>query len=437
MPNFLILLTLFLLAPSGFAQTEAAAVYSPADTSWILTAALFVFLMQIGFCMLEMGLARAKNTLNVAMKNVLDFAAASLAFLFFGFTLMFGASMGGIIGWDSFKLWNIPGDSPFWSYWFFQTMFAATACTIASGAMAERTRFLGYLCYTVILSGFIYPLFGHWAWGGGATGLAFGFGGDPGWLGRIGFHDFAGSTVVHAVGGAAALAGIIVVGPRKGRFGPGGSPRYLPGHNLPLATFGTLILWVGWFGFNAGSLLEATDQLGRICVNTMVAGSAGAIAGMALFWVLRGTPNPLIALNGILGGLVAITACCDLVNPLFAVIIGAVAGIISTAGSIFLEKLLIDDVVGAVPVHLFNGFWGTMCVGLFAEGAMFDPDVLAVQAIGATSICLGAFVLSYVCFAIINKVVGLRATDREQEDGLDFSEHSANAYADFLTRNRS
>ncbi len=439
MPFILIALFMLALSSTGHAQTAepSASVYSPADTSWIIMAAMMVFLMQIGFCMLEMGLSRAKNTLNVAMKNVLDFAASSLAFLFFGFTLMFGASVSGLIGWDLFALWTIPGDSPFWTYWFFQTMFAATACTIASGAMAERTKFLGYLIFTVILSGLIYPLFGHWAWGGAVAGLAPGFGGEAGWLAKLGFHDFAGSTVVHAVGGAAAFAGVLVVGPRLGRFAADGTPRFMPGHNLPLATFGTLILWVGWFGFNAGSLLEASDQLGRICVNTMVAGSAGAIGGLALFWMLRGVPNPLVALNGILGGLVAITACCDVVTPLFAVLIGGIAGIISTGGSMFLERCRIDDVVGAVPVHLFNGVWGTLCVGFFSEGNLFDLDTIAVQAIGTGAICGGAFFLSLVSFLLIDKIFGLRATDREQEDGLDFSEHSANAYADFLTTNRS
>ena len=387
--------------------------------------------------MLEMGLSRAKNTLNVAMKNVLDFAASILSFLFFGFTLMFGATVSGFVGWDLFHLWKVPGDSPLWVFWFFQAMFVATSCTIASGAMAERTKFLGYLTYTVFLSGLVYPVLGHWAWGGAADGLAGSFGQGVGWLADRGFHDFAGSTVVHGIGGASALAGVLVVGPRNGRFTREGIPRYLPGHNLPLAVFGTLILWVGWFGFNAGSLLEASDTLGRICVNTVIAGAAGALAGMLIFWIFRGTPNPLVALNGILGGLVAITACCDLVTPIYAVLIGAIAGLISTGGSIMLEKMHVDDVVGAVPVHLFNGIWGTICVGLFAEGNLFNLEVITIQTLGSLVICLGAFLLALIGFKLIDLTVGLRASDRDQADGLDFAEHSSNSYADFVTRDRT
>ncbi|MEM7012117.1 MAG: ammonium transporter, partial [Verrucomicrobiota bacterium] len=295
----------------------------------------------------------------------------------------------------------------------------------------------GYLVYTVVLSGAIYPVAGHWAWGGAAAGLNGDFGQGSGWLSQMGFRDFAGSTVVHAVGGASALAGILVIGPRKGRFAEDGSPRYLPGHNLPLATFGTLILWVGWFGFNAGSLLSASDELGKICVNTVIAGSAGAVAAMAWFWVIRGVPNPLVAMNGILGGLVAITACCDLVSPVFAILIGAIAGIVSTAGASILEKMRIDDVVGAVPVHLFNGIWGTLCVGLFAEGALFDLEATWIQLIGSLSISVFAFLVALLGFRLVDVTLGLRANEREQEDGLDFSEHSANSYPDFVTTDRN
>ncbi len=407
------------------------------DHVWIMTAAILVFFMQVGFGMLEMGLVRSKNCINVAMKNVLDFCAVVISFLLFGFTFMFGASDTGVIGADNFQIWNFSGDSAIWSFWFFQVVFAATACTIASGAMAERTKFGGYLIYTIILSGLIYPIFGHWVWGSGATGLEPGFGGSEGWLESLGFLDFAGSTVVHGIGGASALAGIIVLGPRVGRFLKDGTPRYIPGHSLPLATFGTMILWVGWFGFNAGSSVEGSAELGRICVNTAVAGGAGAFIAMLLFWFLRGTPNILVVLNGILGGLVGITAGCNVVNPISALAIGAIAGLISTAGAILLERMKLDDVVGAVPVHLFNGIWGTIAVGIFMESSFLDGrnrlNAIGLQTFGSVAVCGGAFVVAFVLFKVIDTLVGLRANDEDQEDGLDFAEHSANAYPDFKT----
>ncbi|MCL4105695.1 UNVERIFIED_CONTAM: hypothetical protein GTU68_023762 [Idotea baltica] len=411
----------------------------------MVTAAILVFFMQVGFCMLEMGLVRSKNCINVAMKNALDFSAVVITFLLFGFTFMFGASDGGIFGTENFQIWNFSGNSEIWSFWFFQVVFAATACTIASGAMAERTKFIGYLIYTVILSGLIYPVFGHWVWGSLGGGFEEGFGGSAGWLENIGFRDFAGSTVVHGIGGASALAGIIVLGPRVGRFLKDGTPRYIPGHNLPLVAFGALILWVGWFGFNAGSSVQGSAELGRICANTAVAGGAGAIVAMSFFWLLRGTPNVLIAINGILGGLVGITANCDVVTPVSAVLIGAIAGIISTAGTLLLERMKLDDVVGAVPVHLFNGIWGTLCVGIFIEPSKYLEiygktadlsarfNLIGIQLFGTIAVCAGAFLVAFVLFKVIDTLIGLRANEDDQEDGLDFAEHSANAYPDFKT----
>ncbi len=398
------------------------------DTSFIMICAVLVFFMQVGFCMLEMGLVRSKNCINVAMKNVLDFSAVSITYLLFGFTFMYGS--GAFIGSDTFTLWKEPGDSPIWAFWFFQVVFAATCCTIASGAMAERTKFLGYLIYTVFLSGLLYPVFGKWVWG--SYGGAYGFGGDKGWLEALGFVDFAGATVVHGVGGATALAGIIVLGARVGRFSEDGEARYIPGHSLPLVAFGTLILWAGWFGFNAGSSLEGSVTIGRICVNTAVGGAAACIAGMGLFWALRGIPNVLVAMNGVLGGLVSVTACCHVINPLSALIIGAVAGVIATAGAILLERMRLDDVAGAVPVHLFNGIWGTIAVAIFNEKG-FELNSLGIQAFGSILICLFAFGIAFVMFKLIDTFVGLRADDLDQEDGLDFVEHSANAYPDFET----
>lgn len=403
------------------------------DYVWTVTAGILVMLMQLGFCMLEIGLSRSRNAINVAMKNVLDFSAASLSFLFFGFTFMFGTSEAGWIGAQDFAIWNFDGDSPIWTFFFFQVVFAATACTIASGAMAERTKFIGYMTYAVILSGLIYPIFGHWAWGSFGGGFEAGFGGSPGWLeDQFGFHDFAGSSVVHGIGGASALAGIMIVGARVGKFDKDGNPRYLPGHNLPLVAFGTIILWVGWFGFNAGSLVEGSAGIGRICVNTAVAGAAGCVVSMCFFWLIRGVPNILVTLNGVLGGLVGITACADVVTPISAVMIGAVAGIIATAGAFLLDKMKLDDVVGAVPVHLFCGIWGTVAVGIFHEDG-FKLERVGVQLFGSLAICVGAFAVALVLFKVIDVFIGLRVTDEEQEDGLDFTEHSVNSYPDFQT----
>jgi len=404
------------------------------DYVWTVTAAILVMMMQLGFAMLEIGLCRSRNAINVAMKNVLDFAASALAFLLFGFTFMFGTTEGGWIGSQDFAVWKFSGDSPIWTFFFFQLVFVGTACTIASGAMAERTKFTGYLCYAVILSGFLYPVFGHWVWGSFGGGFEEGFGGSPGWLESFGtgFLDFAGSTVVHGIGGASALAGIIILGPRIGRFDEDGNARYLPGHNLPLVCFGTLILWVGWFGFNAGSLVEGSAGIGRICVNTAIAGAAGCFVAMIFFWALRGVPNVLITLNGVLGGLVGITACADVVTPLSAVLIGGIAGIIATAGAILLEKMRLDDVVGAVPVHLFCGIWGTLSVGLFHEEG-FSLARLGTQLFGTLAVCIGAFFIALILFKVIDTFIGLRVSDEEQQDGLDFTEHSMNAYADFQT----
>ncbi len=403
---------------------------------WTVVAAALVFFMQAGFCLLESGSARAKNSINVVMKNVLDFCVSAVAYLFIGFALMFGTSYGGWLGVGPFWLSDFPAESPIWSLWIFQVVFAGTAATIISGAMAERTKFIGYVIFSAVISGLIYPVLGHWAWGGAAAGIEEGFGEGLGWLGAMGFADFAGSTVVHGIGGAAALAGVIVIGPRVGRFAADGSPRLIPAHNIPMAALGTFILWFGWFGFNAGSTLAGTAEIGRIAVNTLVAASIGGISAMLTVWTIDRRPDVLTTLNGTLGGLVAITACCNVVTPFSAFLIGFAAGIITALGTMLLEKVKVDDVVGAVPVHLFCGIWGTLCVALFHEDG-FVAESLQIQAIGALSITAAAFVLSLIAFVIINAIFKIRATEREQEDGLDFSEHSANAYPDFQTNSRS
>lgn len=397
---------------------------------WILLTGILVFNMQAGFAMVELGFARAKNSINIVMKNFLDFCISVIAFLFLGSAVMFGTSWMGVFGTDGFWLSSHAGDDKVWPFWFFQVVFAGTACTIVSGAMAERTKFVGYLIYAAILSGLIYPLCGHWAWG--SFGGAYGLGGTKGWLEAMGFVDFAGSSVVHSVGGACALAGIMVIGPRVGRFGKDGTPRIISGHNIPLAALGVFLLWFGWFGFNAGSTLMANASIGRIAVNTCVAPAAAALSAMVSMWFMHGRPDVGITLNGSLGGLVGITACCANVSPAAAFVIGLIAGLLTTFATLGLEKMKLDDAVGAVPVHLVNGWWGTLCVALFDEKG-FQAERLGVQALGTFAISGTAFIVCYVVFRIVNAAVGLRASDEEQTDGLDFAEHSANAYPDFHT----
>jgi Amt family ammonium transporter len=412
------------------AKAEIEAVQLNLNYVWMVLAGALVFMMQAGFAMVELGFARAKNSINIVMKNFLDFCISSLVFLFLGFGLMFGTSAGGWIGTDSFWLSNLPGDDKLWSFWFFQVVFAGTACTIVSGAMAERTKFVGYLIYAALLAGIIYPLCGHWAWG--SFGGAFGVGGTKGWLENMGFIDFAGSSVVHACGGACALAGIIVIGPRHGRFAKDGTPRLIAGHNIPLAALGVFILWFGWFGFNAGSTLIGNASIGRIAVNTTIAPAAAALSAMISMWFVQGRPDVGITLNGSLGGAVGVTACCANISPAAAFIVGIIAGVITTVATIALERAQLDDAVGAVPVHLCNGLWGTISVALFDQ-AGFNAQKLGVQTLGTFSIAITAFVICFGIFKLVDLLVGLRASDTEQIDGLDFAEHAANAYPDFHT----
>jgi Amt family ammonium transporter len=397
---------------------------------WMVITGALVFVMQAGFAMVELGFARAKNSINIIMKNFLDFCISAIVFLFVGFGLMFGTSWGGWIGTDSFWISSHAADDKLWAFWFFQVVFAGTACTIVSGAMAERTKFVGYLIYAGLLAAIVYPLGGHWAWG--SFGGAFGVGGEKGWLEAMGFVDFAGSTVVHGCGGACALAGILVVGARHGRFAKDGTPRLIAGHNIPLAAFGVFILWFGWFGFNAGSTLIGNGTIGRIAVNTTIAPAAAALSAMISMWFVQGRPDVGITLNGALGGAVGVTACCANISPASAFIVGLIAGIITTVATIALERLKIDDAVGAVPVPLCNGWWGTLSVALFNMDG-FDANKLGVQALGTFSVTLASFVICFGIFKVVDMVVGLRATDNEQIDGLDFAEHAANAYPDFQT----
>ncbi len=401
------------------------------DYVWIIITGALVFFMQAGFVMLEIGACRAKNTINIVMKSFLDFCICAIVYLLVGCPLMFGTSWLGLIGTDGFNLATLAGDHRVYVFFFFQLGFAGVSCTILSGAVAERTKFLGYLLYCAFFSAFIYPVIGHWVWGG--AGATFGIGtADGGWLQRLGFIDYAGSTVVHACGGACSLAGIFAVGPRVGRFAKDGTPRLIAGHNIPLVTLGVLFLWFGWFGFNAGSSLSATEIIGRLIVNTTISPAAGGIAAMVSMWFIQGKPDVNIAMNGMLGGAVAITANCHLVTPAAAIAIGLIGGIITTVATIALERWQIDDPVGAVPVHFACGWWGTLCVALFNEKG-FDMQSLGVQALGVFAVSLYSFVIAGLFFIVVRLVIPIRATEEEQINGLDFSEHAANAYPDFQT----
>ena len=427
--SFLLIPLLLLSSSLATLAADGEAAASPGmDYGFVALCSGLVFLMQAGFCLVEMGFSRAKNSINIMMKNVFDFGAGTIGFFLIGFSIMFGTSHGGMIGWDSFALMNVDSyTSEIWLFLLFQMMFATAATTIASGAMAERTNFVGYLIYAFIACVFIYPLIGHWAWGGASEG--FGFGGGAGWLAEMGFRDFAGSAVVHSLGGAMALAGIIVVGARRGRFSKHGEPRIYPGHNAPLATLGVFLLTFGWFGFNMGSNLTTGPELGIIMVNTILSASAGLLAALTTTWIRKGWADLESSLNGLLGGLVGITAGCMYVAPWAALIIGIIAGVLTVFGSDFLLKLELDDSVGAIPVHLFCGIWGTIAVAIFDRTG--GLATLPVQLTGALVIPASAFFISYPIFFLIHKTVGLRADETSQEHGLDFAEHSANAYPDF------
>ena len=405
-------------------KTAIALVQTHADFVWTLVAAALVFFMQAGFAMVEAGFTRAKNAVNILMKNLMDFSVGSLGFWALGFGLMFGVSSTGWFGTSGFFLsdWKPGGDPWVLAFWMFQVVFCATAATIVSGAMAERTRFSAYLIYSVLVSALIYPIFGSWAWGGLLNG--------GGWLEKLGFIDFAGSTVVHSVGAWIGLAGAIVLGPRLGKYGPDGRARAIPGHNLPLGALGVFILWLGWFGFNPGSTTAANKEISWIFVNTNLAAAAGCVTAMITSWVKFGKPEISMTLNGALAGLVAITAPCYNVTPLSAVIIGAVAGVLVVFSVLFFEKIKVDDPVGAVSVHGVNGAWGTLAAGLFnIEGVTLQ--IIGVQVLGIVVCFVWAFGLGFIMFKLIDKTIGLRVSAEEEVEGLDSSEHGGNAYPDF------
>ena len=411
--------------PTVLTNKEAIAlVQTHADYLWTLIAAALVFFMQAGFALVEAGFTRAKNAINILMKNLMDFSMGSLVFWAVGFGIMFGATTTGWFGTSGFFLsdYEVGGDPWVLAFWMFQCVFAATAATIVSGAMAERTRFPGYILYSVFVCGLIYPVFGSWAWGSLLNG--------SGWLEGLGFIDFAGSTVVHSVGGWVALAGAFVLGPRLGKFTKDGKVRPILGHNMPLAALGVFILWLGWFGFNPGSTTAASKDIAMIFVNTNLAAAAGAVLAMLFSWIKFGKPEVSMSLNGALAGLVAITAGCANVTPLSSVIIGALAGILVVASVLFFDRIRIDDPVGAISVHGVCGAWGTLAAGLFNIGGT-SAAIIGVQLLGIGACFLWAFPVGVVLFKAIDATIGLRVSPEEEIEGLDYMEHGGNAYPDF------
>lgn len=407
-------------------------MFQAVDVIWTLVAAALVFFMQAGFAMVETGFTRAKNAGNIIMKNLMDFALGSLVFWVLGFGIMFGASQAGIIGMPSFfstgdgVVPSLPGPV----FLIFQTVFCATAATIVSGAMAERTKFISYCIYSVVISALIYPISGHWIWGGG-------------WLSQLGFHDFAGSTAVHMVGGVAALVGAVLLGPRIGKYDKNGKPRAIPGHSLTLGALGVFILWFGWFGFNPGSTVSATGddtliKMGSIFVTTNLAAAAAAAVTMIITWVRYKKPDVSMTLNGALGGLVAITAGCDAVSPAGAAVIGAIAAVVIVFGIEFIDKVLkVDDPVGAIGVHGLCGAAGTILVGVFATdgGLLYGGGLryVGVQALGVLAVAAWVSITMLIVFNIIKKTLGLRVSKEEEIAGLDMEEHGlSSSYADFM-----
>jgi Amt family ammonium transporter len=441
-------------APAQFTQgllEQIGGAKVAMDTMWTLIAGVLVFFMNLGFATVESGLCRAKNAVTILAKNFIVFAASSIAFLVLGWGLMFGD---GNPFFGTEGLWfvggadNSPamGDAykgvyssinwtgvPLWTKFFFQLVFAGTAATIVSGAVAERIKFGSFYIFSFLMVGIIYPIVGHWIWGGG-------------WLAKLGMFDFAGSTVVHSVGGWAALTGAIVLGPRLGKYSKDGRVLPIPGHSIALATLGVFVLWFGWFGFNPGSTMAAdAGAIGRIAVATNTSAAAAAIAASITAWLLLGKPDLTMILNGALAGLVAITAPCAFVSIPSSLVIGLVAGVLVVLSVLFFDKIKVDDPVGAISVHLVCGIFGTLCVGLFAQ-AEFTPNttgdglffgggmgLLMAQLAGVIGVGIFVFVVSLIFWKIIKATIGIRVSPEEETEGLDIGEHGNIAYPDFVT----
>jgi Amt family ammonium transporter len=428
------------------------------DTLWVLLAGMLVFFMNLGFAMVESGFARSKNTVNILSKNFIVFAVSSLGFLVLGWGLMFGDG-NGFIGLNGLFMAggadNSPavGDAyqgvysaiswtgvPFWAKFFFQLVFCGTAATIVSGAVAERIKYLSFIAFSLVLTMIIYPIVGHWIWGGG-------------WLASLGFQDFAGSTVVHSVGGWAALAGVLVLGPRFGKYGAGKQINPIPGHNMPIATIGLFVLWIGWFGFNPGSTMAANPgAISHILMTTNTSAIVAVLTSTAASWILMGKPDLGMTINGCLAGLVAVTAGCAYVSVPSAMIIGAVAGVVVVIAVRMFDRIRVDDPVGATAVHLFCGVLGTLMVGLFSDAAISAANgvaganglfidgswaLLGTQALGVAAVAGFVFVGTLGVWLLIKVTIGLRVTLKEEIEGLDIGEHGNQAYPEFVIRRPS
>lgn len=410
-------------------------MYSATDVIWVLAAAILVFFMQAGFALCEAGLTRAKNTGNILMKNMKDFCIGTPCFWLIGFGIMFAGSGPLIGGFDPLIRGSYDfGTLPTWCYAIFQTVFCATAATIVSGSMAERTNFKAYCIYSAVISLIVYPISGHWIWGGG-------------WLSTLGFHDFAGSTCVHMVGGLIACLGAAMLGPRIGKYDKNGKARAIPGHNIMAMALGVFILWFCWFGFNGGSTVAMTadadmELASLVMFNTNLAAAVATVVGMIFTWIRYGKPDVSITFNAALAGLVAITAPCDCVTPAGAFFIGLIAGLLVVLAVEFFDNTAkIDDPVGAVSVHMVNGIWGTLAVGLFSNGGdgvgtgLFYGGgfrQLGIQALGIVSVAAYVLAVMFIAFKIIDKTVGLRVPAQVELDGLDIREHGlASAYSGF------
>lgn len=402
-------------------KEQAKETVNGLDTLWVLLGAMLVFWMQPGFALVEAGMTRAKNTANILMKNFCDFMGGSVLYWILGFSIMYGAGSG-FIGWEGFFFIGQDSNVPAECTFIFQTVFCATAATIVSGAMAERTKFSMYFVYSIIICALIYPIEGHWSWGGG-------------WLSELGFHDFAGSTVVHLCGGVMALAGAMVLGPRIGKYDKNGKSKAIPGHSLTLCALGVFCLWVGWFGFNPCSTVAATGydnavSMSHVFVTTNMAAATGGLAALIYTWIVDGKPSLSMVCNGVLAGLVGITAGCDCVSIASAAIIGIVVSIAMCFSVSFLDKKChIDDPVGAVSVHGVGGLLGTILTGICCDSSISGVECsTGVQIIGALAVGVFAFVLGFLVFFIIKKTHGLRVEERIESEGLDVYEHGESAY---------
>jgi Amt family ammonium transporter len=416
-------------AADGAADKAGVAI----DTVWVLTAAFLVMFMQAGFGMVEAGFLRAKNTCNILAKNFMDYCLACLMFFLVGYAVMWGNGSS-LIGTAGFAMEGAanPSGVSIWAFWLFQAAFCGAAASIVAGGMASRMKFPAYLVYTVVISALVYPLIGHWVWNA------------KGWLATTGFRDFAGSTVVHATGGWSAFIGTIILGPRIGKY-VNGKVKAILGHSIPLACLGVFILWFGWFGFNPGSTLgvfaDGGAQAALVAANTNLSAASAAISAMAIIWVIGGKPDLGMTMNGALAGLVAITGPCAYVSPWAAIVIGLVAGVIVVLGALLLDRIRVDDPVGAVPVHGMNGIWGTLCVGIFGQKSLGLPHdgllyggglhQLGIQAMGVFTVAAFVIVVMGLVFLAVKKTMGLRVPQAEELRGLDIGEHGMEAYAGF------